>query len=124
VRVLTIDDDEMFRYVIRANLATPEFQVSEAATATEGLAKMSEIRPDVVLLDFEFPDMTGDAVVERLAANPATAHVPIIVITSHYDAVREGHRLERATRVISKAALSSDVLRSAIRDAVQVSSAQ
>lgn len=121
VRVLTIDDEETFRFVVREALGSTDFRVEEASTATDGLAMIPTFRPDVVLVDLGLPDMSGEELTERLAADPVTRDLPIVVITSRPVGGQPVGR--RVAKVIPKGTLSREVLRAAIRDAVRVSPA-
>ena len=121
VRVLAIDDEETFRFVVREALASTDFRVEEASTASAGLALIPTFRPDVVLLDLGLPDMSGEELTERLANDPVTQDVPIVVITSKPVGAGIATDLPRVTRIIPKGTLSREVLRAAIRDAVRVS---
>jgi CheY-like chemotaxis protein len=60
----------------------PGIELQHAADGHTGLAIVRSRRPDLVLLDMHLPDMTGDEVIERLSADPATRHVPIAVVTA------------------------------------------
>jgi CheY-like chemotaxis protein len=121
VRVLTIDDEETFRFVVREALGSTDFRVEEASTATDGLAMIPTFRPDVVLVDLGLPDMSGEELTERLAADPVTRDLPIVVITSRPVGGQQVGR--RVAKIIPKGTLSREVLRAAIRDAVRVSPA-
>jgi signal transduction histidine kinase/CheY-like chemotaxis protein len=123
VRVLTIDDEETFRFVIREALASAEFRVEEASTGTDGLALVPSFKPDVVLLDLGLPDMSGEELTDRLAADPVTQDLPVIVVTSRPMTGTLPVSLRRVARIIPKGTLSREVLRAAIRDAVRVSPA-
>jgi CheY-like chemotaxis protein len=118
IRVLTIDDEETFRYIVREILAGPQFELAEAVSAEEGLAMLPAFQPDVVLLDLQLPALDGFDVAERLARE--AAHLPIIVVTSQRLSPDAQARLGRVRRVIPKSSLSRDLLRAAIRDAVHV----
>jgi CheY-like chemotaxis protein len=123
VRVLTIDDEETFRFVIREALASAEFRVAEASTGTDGLALVPSFKPDVVLLDLGLPDMSGEELTDRLAADPVTLGLPVVVVTSRPLTGALPASLRRVARIIPKGTLSREVLRAAIRDAVRVSPA-
>ena len=77
-----------------------------AASGTEGVELVRRRRPGVVLLDLIMPDMDGFAVVEMLRAEPATADVPIIVLT-HKELTRaDRDRLgDRISHLAQKGAL-------------------
>ena len=66
VRVLTVDDEEASRFIIRQLLNDREHELVEAASGIDGLAKAHETPPDVILLDLRLTDMTGFDLFERL----------------------------------------------------------
>lgn len=78
--VLVVDDDETARYVLRS-FAQPA-RVVEAADAEQALSLIDERHPDVILLDLSLPGMAGDEMLGALKQNPATASIPVIIVTS------------------------------------------
>jgi signal transduction histidine kinase/DNA-binding response OmpR family regulator len=117
VRVLTVDDEETFRFIIREMLSGPEFEVIAAPSGRDGLRLSKEVGPDVILLDLRLTDMTGVDVCERLRDDPATAGTPILLVTSQSLTDEEAKRLGPAP-ILPKAQLTRDLLRSAIRSAI------
>jgi DNA-binding NarL/FixJ family response regulator len=92
--VLIVDDHEGFRTSARALLEADGFDVvGESADGGGALQAVSELRPQVVLLDIQLPDMDGFAVATRLAE---TSVPPAVVLISSRDAAVYGPRL-RAT---------------------------
>jgi signal transduction histidine kinase/DNA-binding response OmpR family regulator len=81
-RVLAIDDDPRALELMRAVLEPAGYKVLAASTGEEGVAIARTEGPDVVLLDLLMPGMDGFTVVDRLRADPATAEIPIVVLTS------------------------------------------
>jgi signal transduction histidine kinase/DNA-binding response OmpR family regulator len=118
LRVLTVDDEETFRFIIRQMLNGPEFQVVQAASGRDGLRMTKEIAPDVILLDQRLTDMTGIDVCERLRDDPATADTPVLLVTSQRLSHEEERRLGSGRPVLPKSQLTREALRSAIRQAV------
>jgi signal transduction histidine kinase/CheY-like chemotaxis protein len=110
-RVLLVDDEEISRYLVRQLLPRGVFDLCEAATGIEGLARLRNDRPDVVLLDLNMPGMDGYQFLERLNAE---SEVPAIVLTSMILNVEQQKRLGRAAKIVSKSDLSSPVLTAAI----------
>jgi len=119
LRVLTVDDEEATRFIIRQMLNDREHEVIEATTGGDGLSRAKDQSPDVILLDLRLTDMTGFDVVERLREDPSTAAVPVVVITSQRLDAEDRRRLSVADSVLSKATLTRDALRSAIARAVE-----
>ena len=118
VRVLAVDDEEASRFIIRQLLNDREHELVEAASGIDGLAKAHDAPPDVILLDLRLTDMTGFDLFERLRQDPATARVPVVVVTSQRLSEEDQQRLSAAKAVLSKSTLTRNVLRSAIASAV------
>lgn len=84
-RVLVVDDEPRNRELLRDVLEAHGFEVSEAADGMEALALVDATTPDVVLLDVAMPGMDGLTVCRRLKEQPATAAIPVIMVTAHAD---------------------------------------
>ncbi len=80
--VLTIEDDVATAGLIRDALEAVGYRVLHAVGGA-GIAVAYAERPDVILLDINMPDMDGPEVSRRLRADPATAHIPIVCLSSH-----------------------------------------
>jgi DNA-binding NarL/FixJ family response regulator len=108
--VLIVDDHEAFRVSARTLLAAEGFVVvGEAGAGAEGIAGAARLRPDIVLLDIQLPDLDGFAVAERLASLP---HPPVVVLISSRDAAVYRPRLAAspARGFIAKSQLSGEAL--------------
>jgi two-component system KDP operon response regulator KdpE len=77
-RVLIIEDEESIRRVLRLNLETRNYEVAESSTAAEGLKKIGEFKPSLVILDLGLPDRNGLEVLEEIRE---WSNVPILVLT-------------------------------------------
>lgn len=85
--VLIIDDEYDIRAVAQLTLkAVGGWNVSIAASGTEGLAKAADGQPDVILLDVMMPDMDGIETFQALQANPSTQSIPVILMTAKVQA--------------------------------------
>ena len=108
--VLVVDDHPSFRATARALLEAEGFSVvGEAADGTEALAKTAELRPDLVLLDIQLPDLDGFEVARRLGANGTS---PAIVLVSSRDAADYGDLISSsgARGFVPKGELSGELL--------------
>jgi CheY-like chemotaxis protein len=108
--VLIVDDHPEFRQSASALLEAEGFAVvAEAADGGEAIAAVERLRPQVVLLDVQLPDLDGFTVAERLAAGPDP---PRVVLISSREASAYGARLEAAAVLgfIPKRALSGSAL--------------
>lgn len=118
LRLLLIDDDELARYAIARFAARPGLEVIEAINGLDGLALAQQAPPDIIFLDLRLPGIGGHEVLQRLADEPATARVPVVVITSRF--LNEAERrdvLALAADVIYKSDLSAEVVSGAITKA-------
>lgn len=118
VRVLTVDDEETYRFIVREMLNDAHYRVTEAGSGHDGLRLTRELQPDVVLLDLRLTDMNGLEVCERLREDPKTARVPVILVTSQQLSMEERRRFGVNRAVLSKSVLTRDALRGAIEQAV------
>jgi len=84
-KILVIDDTEMLLVFVADVLATADrnFRVLTTPSGAEGLRLASSQRPDLVLLDYSLADMTGDKVCRALLENPATARIPVLMMSGH-----------------------------------------
>jgi len=81
-RVLIVDDQDANRLLLRELLESQGHEVTEAVEGAEALQRVSEVAPDVVLLDIGMPGMDGFEVCRRLKADPATAPIPVLLVTA------------------------------------------
>ena len=81
-RLLVVDDEEISRYVLRQHLAAPRHVICEAASGDEAIRLAQTERPDVICLDLMMPGLDGVEVLRRLKSDPATADIPVVVVTS------------------------------------------
>lgn len=82
VRVLVVDDDPAVREFSTTTLRTHGFDVSEAAGGREAVEWCRNMPVDVVVLDNMMPDMPGIEVARTLRDDPATAHLPILMLSA------------------------------------------
>jgi two-component system phosphate regulon response regulator PhoB len=90
-RVLVAEDEPDIAALIAYQLTREGFRVETAGSGSEALAAVGREIPDLVVLDRMLPDLSGDEVLKQLKAEPATANVPVLVLT----AMREQeHRIQ------------------------------
>ena len=84
-RILVVDDVAANVHLLSARLTAEFYEVASAASGPEALALAAEWQPDVMLLDVMMPGMDGYEVCRELKHNPATAHIPVIMLTALTD---------------------------------------
>ncbi|MFF7339262.1 ATP-binding protein [Streptomyces sp. NPDC008163] len=112
--LVTVDDDDAFRASVRPLLERIAGRVIEVAEGGRASATVRRERPDAVLLDLHLPDLDGYAVLAELAADPALAAVPVVVLTSTPAAELDRNRLTHARAVLDKSALDPTALAAAL----------
>jgi two-component system cell cycle response regulator DivK len=80
--VLIVDDNDRNRRLAREVLRFGGLATIEAATAGDGIRAATEDQPDLILMDIRLPDLDGPAALELLRADPRTARIPIVAVTS------------------------------------------
>jgi CheY-like chemotaxis protein len=80
--VLVVDDDPLILEVLRTVLDLEEFRVTTATDGEAGLRALAEDRPDVVVCDVMMPGLDGLEVCRRIKADPATADLPVVLLTA------------------------------------------
>jgi two-component system cell cycle response regulator len=93
-RVLVVDDILPNVKLLEAKLSSEYFDVITATSGPEGLLKAETLSPDIVLLDVMMPGMDGFEVCYRIKSNPATAHIPVVMVTALTDATDRVRGLE------------------------------
>lgn len=78
VRVLVVDDERAIRRFLTLSLQSQSYEVFEASSAGEGLARMLEVRPDLIILDLGLPDRDGREFIEEIRS---WSQVPLIVLS-------------------------------------------
>ena len=81
-RVLVVEDEPDIAALIAYQLTREGFRVETAGTGPEALQAVSRDIPDLVVLDRMLPGLSGDEVLRRLKGEPATANIPVLVLTA------------------------------------------
>ena len=85
MRILLIEDNQSLREEIINVLELEGFDVITAENGRVGLERLKTDIPDIVLCDLMMPDMDGYATIQAIRENPATANLPVILLTARDD---------------------------------------
>ncbi len=80
--VLVVEDEPAQREVLAYNLEAEGYGVSKAETGDDALLLVDEVEPDVIILDWMLPGVSGIEVCRRLKANSGTRNIPVIMLTA------------------------------------------
>jgi two-component system cell cycle response regulator DivK len=80
--ILIVDDNEQNAKLARDVLRAAGFRTIEAVTGADAVARATDDRPDVILMDIRLPDMDGAVVARQLKGDPRTAGIPVVALTA------------------------------------------
>ncbi len=92
--VLIVEDEAAQREVLAYNLEAEGFRVTRAENGEEGLLSVQEEAPDVIVLDWMMPNLSGIEVCRRLKIRPETRPIPIIMLSARSEEVDKVRGLE------------------------------
>jgi len=84
-KVLLVDDEDSLRKVMRDLLERDGYDVTEARDGVQALDQVDRVGPDIIVLDLNLPGLDGYGVLSHLRSRPATANIPVIVLTAKGD---------------------------------------
>ena len=115
--VLIVEDDLSTRVMYREYLSHSGFRIIDAHNGYQALEKAREMHPQAIVTDLAVPGMDGFEVLSKLAEDPVTAPLPVIIVTSQILTPEQYQALTHARRVILKHELSPAVWQRVFRDA-------
>ena len=80
--ILYVEDNEFNRKIVRDLLGRSSYRLIEATDGEAGVAAALEALPDLIIMDIQLPRLSGLEATRQLRAEPRTAHIPIIAMTS------------------------------------------
>ncbi len=81
-KVLIVEDEESISTLLDYNLSREDFETRIAADGEDALSKLQEFQPDLVILDWMLPKISGIEVCRRIRQDPETRNLPIIMLTA------------------------------------------
>jgi len=93
-KILLIEDEEIMIELLQKKLTAEGYQVSVAKDGLDGLEKMKQDKPDLILLDIIMPKMGGLEVMEEMNKDKALSAIPVIIISNSGQPVELGRARE------------------------------
>jgi DNA-binding response OmpR family regulator len=84
-QVLIIDESPLFREYLRLKLTENSIEVSIGLNAVDGISKMRNIAPDLIILDYNLSKQSFMDVLKQKKTNPNTINIPVIILAQHID---------------------------------------
>lgn len=81
-KIAIIEDDPVISQMYRMKFEADGFDVKLADNGKRGVALVEDFLPDMILLDLQMPEMTGDEALEKIRKEPWGADVPVIILTN------------------------------------------
>ncbi|MDD2697102.1 MAG: response regulator [Candidatus Pacebacteria bacterium] len=100
--ILVIEDDKFLRELISQKLIKEGYNISEAVDGEEGIKKIKEEKPDLVLLDLILPGIDGFEVLTKMKEDPSLGSIPVIILSNlgQKEDVEKGLKLGAADYLI------------------------
>ncbi len=89
LKIFLVDDEAESRGALARALLAKGYEVAEAASGLEAVARAKEEWPALIILDIVLPDIPGTEVLERLRADPLTKAIPVLLVTAKPEIVRK-----------------------------------
>ncbi len=116
-RVLVVEDDDSSRHLAASIFAREGWVVAEAGNGVEGLERVREQKPTLIVLDLMMPRMDGFEFTLELRKTPEFRDIPIVVLTGKDITAEDRRRLNgNVEKVLTKGALSNDEVLAEIRE--------
>jgi CheY-like chemotaxis protein len=78
--VLVVDDSMLIRHTVCRFLEERGFVVESASNGQHALETLERVQPDLIITDMQMPKMSGSELITALKDQPATAHIPIVIV--------------------------------------------
>lgn len=98
IKVMAVDDEESFLSLLKLNLEQGgKFKVFAISDGSSAISQAKNIKPDVIILDVNMPDIDGPTVCSKLAEDMDTKEIPIIFLTALITKEEEAEYKKRMT---------------------------
>ncbi len=112
-KILMVDDDKMLIDMYKERLELAGYQVEISRDGEEGLAKVHQVKPDIVLLDIMMPKVNGYETLASIKSDPATKDIPVIILSALMRDVNKSKAVEAGADdyIIKSEAMPVDVIK-------------
>ncbi len=109
--ILCVDDEPTQLMLLRLALTRAGFRVLEAGDGQTGVEMTAEHQPELVIMDLMMPGMDGSTAIWHIKQNPATKHIPILVLSAYVKGDQAKRALEAgAAELVSKSLILTDLI--------------
>ena len=84
-RILCVEDNDDNLFMLQRRLTRAGFEINIATDGAHGVEWAKTLLPDLIVMDLNLPGLNGFEATSRLKNQPETKHIPIIVLSSHFD---------------------------------------
>lgn len=88
-KLLLADDSITIQKVVELVLAEEDFEIKSVSNGEDALHLIDSFKPDIVLADIEMPKVNGYQLCDKIKKNPATAHIPVILLAGAFEPIDE-----------------------------------
>ena len=108
--ILAIDDDPVVLGIF-TSLLTPEYDLRITKSAADASMLMDKVKPDLILLDIEMPNISGFEFLHTIKKNPRYMNVPVVIVSGHCgpECIRHAEKVG-AHEVVAKPIIKEDLL--------------
>jgi putative two-component system response regulator len=117
---MVVDDEDAHRDLVCAILQSDGCSTLPCASGAEAFEKLGEVSPDLVLLDFVMPDMSGDEVLARIRQRAGWARLPVLMVTAIKDSEEQVRALDMGADDFVTKPYEAKVLLARVRSLVRM----
>ena len=112
-KVLMVDDDKMLLDMYKERLELAGFKVESSTNGEECLAKIHQVKPDIILLDIMMPKVNGYDTLASIKSDPATKDIPVIMLSALVRDINKSRAIEAGADdyIIKSEVMPADVIK-------------
>lgn len=81
-KIMIVEDNDLNLKLFRDLLSAHGYEIAETKEGTEALELARQVRPDLILMDIQLPEISGLDVTRHIKADPSISHIPVIAVTA------------------------------------------